>query len=137
MNGAKMIIEESEYLPSLHRMIRACEDANQQTGLPTPREAYLEACNAPSPKIEFEWSHPAVYHAGKLAGWQLLAAATEAESFPIFQRHYREQVRLATAGADLSIERPAKITEGGQPALSKAENLEHLKTLKDIVLTGD
>lgn len=133
LNGAKIIIEESEYLPSLHRMISACESSYRQTGLPTPREAYLEACNAPSPKAAFAWTHPAVYHAGRLTGWARLASATEAESYPEFLRRYREQVRLAFAGAELSIEKPSQIAEQEFPPLSKEENLSRVQALKDLL----
>ena len=48
--GAKYAIEHSDYLPTLHRMIESCQQCLVELGLPAPREAYEEACNAPSPK---------------------------------------------------------------------------------------
>ncbi len=130
LNGAKAVIEESEYLPTLNRMIRCCESLNQAIGIPTPRDAYLEACNAPSPKIEQNWSHPAVYHAGRVTGWQKLASAPEAESYPEFQKHYRDQVRMAIAGKQLTIERPAKLPEQNRTPLTREESLIQVEALK-------
>lgn len=134
LSGARAVIEESEYLPSLNRMLRACENRNSELGLPTPREAYLEACNAPSPKAAHDWSHPAVYHAGRLTGWRYLASASEAESFPVFHDHYRAQMRLVATGQELTVTKPAQLDHREGEPLSKAENLARMDQLKASVL---
>ncbi|MDP5054286.1 MAG: replication protein P, partial [Congregibacter sp.] len=94
LQGAKLAIENSEYLPTLHRMHKCCEDSLPALGLPGPRDAYLEACNAGSPPELKHWSHPVVYWAGRDCGWQRLAASPETQSWPIFSEHY--QTRCAT-----------------------------------------
>lgn len=89
LQGAKLAIENSEYLPTLHRMRQCCDDSLPALGLPAARSAYLEACNAgPAPELR-HWSHPAVYWAGRDSGWQQLASAPEAQSWPVFNRHYQ------------------------------------------------
>ena len=67
--GARGVIENSEYLPSLHTMIHYCEQADSTTAFPDSHSAYIEACRAPSPKAANAWSHLAVYHAGKACDW--------------------------------------------------------------------
>jgi hypothetical protein len=64
LRGARYAIEHSEYLPNLSRMHDSCQQSLNEMGLPSVRDAYLEACNAPSPKAAYRWSHPAVFHAG-------------------------------------------------------------------------
>ena len=55
LRGARHAIEHSEYLPTLHRMIESCQDSLTDLGLPAPRQAYLEACNAASPRSAQPW----------------------------------------------------------------------------------
>ena len=50
--AAEKIIADSEYLPTLHKMLNACRYVGMPAGLPTPRKAYQEACNKRSPKAE-------------------------------------------------------------------------------------
>src|SRR5512139_805351 len=88
--GARRCIESSEYLPTLARMLDCCQQAQLQAqGLPEAHAAYREACLAPEPKHAQRWSHPAVFHAGREAGWFFLASAIESKAFPVFERHYR------------------------------------------------
>ena len=63
--SAQHAIEHSDYLPTLNRMIEACRLCLSDLGLPSPYDAYREACLALSPKSEAAWSHPAVYLAGR------------------------------------------------------------------------
>ncbi|WP_372879173.1 replication protein P [Spongiibacter marinus] len=89
-------IRESEFLPTIKGILKYCEPDDQALGLPDPHSAYVEACRAPSPKNEYRWSHPAVYHAGRKSDWYFLANNTEQQAFPVYKRHYQalcEQVR--------------------------------------------
>lgn len=88
LQGAKLAIEGSEYLPTLHRMRCCCEDSLPALGLPAAREAYLQASNAGAPPEAQHWSHDAVYWAGRDCGWTFLASAPEAQSWPRFQSRY-------------------------------------------------
>ena len=57
--------------------MKACEQGLDLFGLPSPRQAYIEACGASSPKRDYPWSHEAVYLAGQGAGWFVLANESE------------------------------------------------------------
>mgnify|MGYP001815564927 FL=1 len=56
LKGARHAIEHSEYLPTLNRMHECCQQGLADIGLRHPHEAYLEACQAPSPKSAQAWS---------------------------------------------------------------------------------
>jgi hypothetical protein len=98
LQGAKLAIENSEYLPTLHRMRSCCEESLPALGLPAPRAAYLEACSAGSPPELHEWSHPVVYWTGRDCGWHRLAAAPETQSWPLFSKQYQAHCAALLGG---------------------------------------
>ena len=80
--AAEKIIADNDYLPTLHMMLEACRQVGMPKGLPSPRNAYIEACNKPSPKSSQDWSHAAVYLAGRDCGWHTLSNEIERKAFP-------------------------------------------------------
>ena len=50
VQAAKQVIRTQDYLPSIAALVKACEKGLDLFGLPSPRQAYLQACEAPSPK---------------------------------------------------------------------------------------
>ncbi|MFN2329833.1 MAG: replication protein P [Chromatocurvus sp.] len=101
--GARHAIETSEYLPTLNRMHRCCEDSASAHGLPPARDAYREACNAPSPRRAQNWSHPAVYHAGADSDWFFLSTHSERETWPVFRDHYQRHCVSVMRGETLEV----------------------------------
>lgn len=133
LKGAKKAIEESEYLPTLHKMISFCQGAPELHGLPDIHSAYLEACRAPSPKAEFNWSHPAVYHAGRKCDWFFLANNPERETFSVFKNHYLELCNRVLKGETLSPPDIKKLSEQPEKPLSREENLKRLQALREQI----
>lgn len=133
LRAARRVVEECEYLPTLHRMIRACEEVLVCQGLPELRAAYLEAATKPSPKNAQPWSHPLVYHAGRATGWELLREAPEAVSFPAFARAWRELVRRHLAGEVFTVDRPALPERPAAPPLDPRRAAAALANLKRLV----
>ncbi|MBU3069699.1 hypothetical protein KOI40_07690 [Aestuariicella sp. G3-2] len=131
LRGAKKAIEESEYLPTLHKMIGFCQGSPELHGLPDVHSAYIEACQAPSPKAEYSWSHPAVYHAGKLSDWYFLSSNVERVAFPVFRDHYRTLCDRVVRGETLPPPEIKRLPEKTETPLSKDENLERLAALRD------
>ena len=128
--GAKRVIENSEFLPTLHTMIRHCESESTE-GLPEAHAAYIEACQAPSPKAAHNWSHPAVYHAGKAADWYFLANNSEKAAFPVFERHYQLLCERVIAGEELAPPQVHALPETVERPLTKEENQARLKALRE------
>jgi hypothetical protein len=131
LRGAKIAIEESEYLPTLHKMISFCQGSYHLHGLPNVHDAYVEACRAPSPKAAQQWSHPAVYYAGRDSDWYFLSTNAERVAFPIFRDHYLTLCDRVVRGETLPPPEVKRLPESIETPLSKDENLERLAALRD------
>lgn len=130
VTGAYQAIKQSSYLPSPH-LVRQCSQPNPEAlGLPSVRSAYTEACLAPTPKTEHPWSHPAVYLAGQATDWYVLTHATEAQSFPIFERHYETLCERVLKGEELSLPLPQALEETLDTPMSIKERQKQLSSLR-------
>lgn len=130
LRGARKVIEESEYLPTLHRMMRACQGDPEKFGLIDAHRAYVEACRAPSPKATYGWSHPAIYHAGCAADWFFLANNSEKNAFPIFERHYLKICERVMNGEELPAPNTPALPQHIETPLSREENLKRMEDLR-------
>ena len=73
------IIETSKYLPSLSAVLDQIKKLKLlEQNIPSSGAAYIEASSLGeiSP-LDFEWSHPFVYHAGVKIGWYRLKTESE------------------------------------------------------------
>lgn len=135
VHAAKRVISSQDFLPSIAAFIRACEEGIDLFGLPAVRQAYLEACGAPSPKVDFPWSHEAVYLSGKSAGWFMLANQSEAIALPLFRYHYELYCKRVLHGEELTIEHPTPIPQNVSRQLSVTEKRQKIAKLrKDLGL---
>lgn len=135
LEGARLAIEKSEYLPTLHRMIRYCQGDPADHGLPDAHQAYVEACHAGNPKAAHHWSHPAVYFAGHDTGWHWLATSAEQQAFPVFKQAYQHWCDRVLAGETLPDIEVPKIEQDTATPLSRTENKSRLDALrKDLDL---
>ncbi|MEM9256494.1 MAG: replication protein P [Pseudomonadota bacterium] len=130
LHGARYAIEQSEYLPTLNRMLECCQSGLLEFGLPEPRAAYIEACNAASPKSAQTWSHPAVYLAGRDSDWFLLSNSSEQVSWPIFKSHYASYCAAALRGEVLSIPEQAALQQTSAKPLSPEAQRKALSRLR-------
>lgn len=128
--GAKHAIENSEYLPTLHRMLDCCREAAGDLGLPRATDAYREACIAGNPKSAQAWSHPAVYLAGRDSDWFFLANNPESVTWPVFRRHYEAYCARVLHGEVLEIPEPAALERDAPEPLSREEQLQALAKLR-------
>lgn len=125
LTGGERIVQRSEFLPTLAQMLHACCVDKDGKPLPDARSAFIEACNAPSPKSEFEWSHDLVYHAGRKTGWHRLASSEESRSFPLFQQQYQNLLEALMRGEELpAIENLNSAEKSSDPEKQKAAPLD-------------
>lgn len=69
-----------------------------ELGLPTPEQAFQEACSKAHSLSGATWSHPAVYHAGADVGWfELARASYKGPEWHQFQDFYFERSKQAQA----------------------------------------
>ena len=130
LRGARKVIEESEYLPTLNRMMRACQGDAEKFGLIDAHRAYVEACRAPSPKAAYAWSHAAIYHAGCASDWFFLSSNAEKVAFPIFERHYLKLCERVMNGEELPAPHVLALPQTIETPLSKEENLKRMEELR-------
>jgi hypothetical protein len=131
LRGAKHAIEHSEYLPTLHRMLECCQASITDLGLPAPHDAYLEACNARSPRSAQPWSHPAVYFAGRDSDWFFLENNPERVTWPVFREHYQAYCARVLQGEQLEIQAPEALEQPRSTSMSAEDKLEALKKLRE------
>ena len=128
--AAKKVVKTSEYLPTIASMVQACEQGADLFGLPDARSAYVEACSAPPPKVDHQWSHPAVYHAGKACSWYLLANEPESTALPIFEHHYKRLCSRVMQGQELAVEAPIPLPEKTTVRLEGTELKQRIRKLR-------
>ena len=131
LKGAKHAIENSEYLPTLNRMLECCHQGLADLGLPSSRDAYLEACRAAAPRAAQAWSHPAVYLAGRDSDWYFLANNTERISWPVFRDHYQAYCARVLRGETLAMPVREKLEHRPSKPLSQESQLAELKKLRE------
>ena len=114
--------DTSDFLPGVGKFMGWCKPSAEDLGLPSIQEAYSEAtrkCREPSKK---KFNHPAVYHAGKLTGWFLLAHKSERDTYPKFKECYEGLMARVLDGEVLSI------PEHKENLLEKHENGKKVNT---------
>jgi len=131
LKGARHAIEHSEYLPTLNRMLESCQQGLADLGLPSPHDAFVEACTARAPRAAQRWSHPAVYLAGRDSGWFFLANNTERNSWPVFREHYQRYCCRVLQGEKLELPAPPQLEHREAAPLSREQQLAALQKLKE------
>ena len=131
LKGAKHAIEHSEYLPTLNRMLECCQQGLTDLGLPSARDAYIEACRAPAPRADQAWSHPAVYLAGRDSDWFFLANNTERTSWPVYRDHYQRYCTRVMRGETLQVPAPQALEQHTPDPLSPEQQLVELRKLRE------
>ncbi|MES2606884.1 MAG: replication protein P [Pseudomonadota bacterium] len=128
--AVRHVVQSQQYLPTLAAMIAACEDGASLFGLPTAEAAYREACLAPEPKAEQQWSHPAVYYAAQATGWFALANEIQSAVLPQFEYHYTQLCRRVLRGEALELPTLKALPATVAAPLSVEDNRKRLQALR-------
>lgn len=130
MKAAELVVKQQKFLPNVHDVLEACEQAQHIVlGVPDTHAAYVEACRAPSPKAEYNWTHPAVYYAGRASDWFMLANEPEQIAYPVFERNYSLLLDRIRNGEELNIDLPKAIPERIERPLERKEQAQNLRDL--------
>lgn len=125
--AARQATRESEYLPTVRGVLKYLE---REPGVPDVREAYREACLAPSPKAAQAWSHPVVYWAGHDSDWYFLATTPERQALPVFERHYRAWCEKQARGEPVPPVEAPLLPVDSRPAMTPEERAAALARLR-------
>jgi hypothetical protein len=133
--------DPSDFFPSVGRFISWCQPDPEELGLPDLEAAYQEAANHSSKPSRHRWSHPAVYHAGKIAGWHELRSEQRNKTYPLFKSSYMGIIERVLKGERFELPDRFDATKlehhtGGKKVMteeSKAAGRETLNVLKKAV----
>ena len=102
---------EFSWPPSIAEFLKLLKPDTVQFGLPDTRAAFLQAVSCRVDPKEFNWSHPAVYYAAKATEFFRLKTASEAEIWPVFEKHYGAICERVIAGEQLDIPSPIALED--------------------------
>lgn len=102
----KLLQRESAFVPNLNEFRKLCLVTPEELGLPSMEVAYLEACNSGHRVLGANWSHPAVYHAGKAVGWFELRNRIAKETRPMFKISYEDICQRVMKGEVFELPEP-------------------------------
>ncbi len=111
--------ETLAWMPTISEFLGILRDIGGDFGLPSTRDAYQEACFHADQPMEHDWSHPAVYHAGRSTGWFELRSEDEAQVFPRFAYQYETLCRRVRQGEELELPVPVAIENKQDSTLAR------------------
>ncbi len=94
--------ETLAWMPSVSEFLAILRDIQGDFGLPPTKQAYLEACMHADHASRHNWSHAAVYEAGKATGWFRLRSEDEADVLPDFSYNYQVICQRVRNGEQIS-----------------------------------
>lgn len=102
--GMKQVRKDpSQFLPSVGQFIEWCKPSPEDYGLPGEHAAWFEVCANSHRILDYKWSHPAVYQAGRQTDWtQIRSMSNKPEVKKAFMKAYEEVCKRVMAGEDIS-----------------------------------
>lgn len=93
----------SDFAPSVGKFISLCQPTPEMLGIPALDAAFREACRNAHPAMagQATWSHDAVWHAAKEAGFENLNRLETTLARKLFERNYAITVRRLVDGLPL------------------------------------
>ena len=129
--AAENVIKESEFFPTIKTMIDSCHAIILGDHLPDVRSAYQQACSAPYPKEQHNWSHPLVYYAGAQTGWFFLDSNLQSQTFPFFKTNFERLCNQFAKGDILELpEFEKQQTDPDHEVLTTEDALQQLQLLQ-------
>lgn len=95
--------EHSAWMPTISEFLKVLRNLTGDLGLPIAKHAYEEACLNAEHASKHNWTHPAIYFAGKATGWFRLRTEDEVDVFPDFRYNYDVICRRVRAGEELTM----------------------------------
>lgn len=106
--------ETLAWMPTVSEFLAIIASQQAEDGVPALRDAYCEACRFADAPRQHQWSHPVVYHAGRMTGWFELRSQTERQIIGNFNYYYEQCVRRFRSGEQLDQVEPVMALEDRQ-----------------------
>ena len=110
--------------PAISEFLQLMQANPEDLGLPSAREAYLEACSCRIDPRRFPWRHAIVYEAARLTEFWRLKTGSEKDSWPLFEKHYQALVQRVLNGEEFTI--PDAISLEDNSSVTVALDIQHL-----------
>lgn len=94
----KARLSDNDFFPSVGRFIAWCRVSPDDLGVPPVDQAWIEVGRHAHHVLEHQWSHPAVYEAGRRTGWFELRTGTATRKS--FAEQYQAVVSEVATGAE-------------------------------------
>ena len=95
--------EEFIWMPTISEFLSVMKKGFEDYGLPSAMLAYREACHHADHPRDHQWSHPAVYFAGRATDWYRLRCEEKSQVFGDFEFNYRKICQRVLAGEALEV----------------------------------
>lgn len=95
--------EQFEWMPTIAEFLGLMRKDLQDYGLPQALSAYHEACMHADHPRDHDWSHPAVYFAGRATDWFRLRTEDKRDVMPDFEFNYRQLCQRVMEGENLEV----------------------------------
>ena len=126
------IIETSKYLPSLSAVLNQIKELRLlEENIPSSNTAYIEASSlGETNPLDFNWSHPFVYHAGVKVGWYRLKTESEFDIKKEYIDAYEEILEESEQKESLLLLPAFKEEISDEKPLSKGRQKSRLENIK-------
>ena len=126
------IIETSKYLPSLSAVLNQIKELKLlEQNIPSSSTAYIEASSlGETNPLDFNWSHPFVYHAGVKVGWYRLKTESEFDIKKEYIEAYEEILEESEQKESLLLLPAFKEEISDEKPLSKGKQKARLENIK-------
>ena len=102
-SAAEIVIQASDYLPTLTEVIKACGDSIETMDIPSAQEAFIEAQKSSAPRQDFPWSAPIIYWAAREVGWDIINSSNNAHALKTFSKVYFRLRKEMNSGKSFDI----------------------------------
>ena len=113
--------DEHAWPPTIAEFLTALCLAAPPEDMPSPYDAYQEACLHASQPQTHDWRHAAVFWAAQQTGFRALRESSEAQVWPDFRRHYQALMLNVLRGAHLKVPQILTIAQQTSQATTAAE----------------
>ena len=128
----KCLHRSSQFPPNLPEFRQLCAGAGEH-GLPEAYEAYQEAARKCRNPRAGNWSHAAVFVAGRATGWFHLRELPERQSWPRFKGHYETACQRVIRGENLDDEIPQALPREVSKPVSREKAKEKISEIRKLM----
>ncbi len=95
--------ESLAWMPSISEFLAILRELHGDFGLPSVADAYYEACLKAQEPASHQWTHPAVYWAGREVGWFRLRSEEASQVQPAFHYAYEQLCQRVRKGESIEL----------------------------------